>query len=256
MDSEPQQPPRRYRFIDHLLEAVRFLTIIPVPGVPATGGQALAGAVPFFPLVGLLLGGLLALVGVAAGWLWNDSVRAVAIVIGWGALTAALHLDGLSDTFDGVLSWRPRERKLEIMRDSRIGVMGALALAAVLASKLVFLATAKAWAPMLLVAPALGRWAMCYALCRYPSARADGLGATVQAHSQATALRSATVLATAVALAVAGPRGIIALAIVWLTTRLIARWWVHDLGGLTGDTYGALCELGEVVTLAVLAARV
>jgi cobalamin synthase len=89
----------------------------------------------------------------------------------WGIVTAGLHLDGLSDTFDGVMSWRPRERKLEIMRDSRIGVMGALAL-------------------------------------------------------------------------------------VWLAARWLARWWTRDLGGLTGDTYGALCEIGEVVALAALTARV
>jgi adenosylcobinamide-GDP ribazoletransferase len=162
----------------------------------------------------------------------------------------------LSDTFDGVMSWRPRERKLEIMRDSRMGVMGALALLAILALKTALLSAAGTWTTALLVAPALGRWAMCFGLCRYPSARADGLGAMVQAQSESSTLRGATLIAAVAALVIAGPRGLLALALVWLVSRALARWWVRDLGGLTGDTYGALCEIGEVVALAALTARV
>jgi adenosylcobinamide-GDP ribazoletransferase len=255
MDTPPQPQPQRSNLLADLVEAIRFLTIIPIPGTPTNASSSLAKAITFFPLVGLLLGVLLALVGLATGWFWGNSVRAVAIVVAGGALTAGLHLDGLADTFDGVMSWRPRERKLEIMRDSRIGVMGALALIAVFGLKVALLSTARAWVPALLLAPTLGRWAMSYALCRYPAARADGLGAAAQMHSGPAALRNATLIALAAALLIAGLRGVIACALVWLVTRTLARWWTRDLGGLTGDTYGALCEIGEVVVLAALTAR-
>ena len=255
MDTESQPQRNRSSLLNQLIAAIRFLSIIPMPGASSASSRTLAEAIPVFPVVGALIGALLVLVGLAAGWLWNDSVRAVAVVLAWGMLTAGLHLDGLSDTFDGVMSWRPREQKLEIMHDSRIGVMGALALAAILGLKMVLLASAGAGLSTLIVAPALGRWAMCYGLCRCPSARADGLGAAVQAQSTPAAMRGATIIAAVMALAIAGLRGAVALALVWLAARALAQWWVRDLGGLTGDTYGALCEITEVVALAALTAR-
>jgi adenosylcobinamide-GDP ribazoletransferase len=241
-----------------LLGAMSFLTIIPLPAAWATNDTPLIKSLRLFPLVGLMIGALLALMGTVADWLWGGSVRAMAIVVAWGVITAGLHLDGLSDTFDGVMSWRPRERKLEIMRDSRIGVMGALALAAILGLKVALLVAAGTWMPALLLAPALGRWAICYALCGYPSARADGLGAMVQTQTQTHPgiMRDSTIIAIGLTLLVAGPRGVLALALVWLAARWLARWWTRDLGGLTGDTYGALCEIGEAVALAALTARV
>ena len=108
-------------------EALRFLTIIPLPGMPPMAEQSIARAIPLFPLAGTVIGALLVGLGLACGVLWYAWVRAVVIVVGWGIVTAGLHLDGLSDTFDAVMSWRTRERKLEIMKDSRIGAMGALA---------------------------------------------------------------------------------------------------------------------------------
>jgi adenosylcobinamide-GDP ribazoletransferase len=239
-----------------LVGALRFLTTIPLPAAWATNNPPLSKSLRFFPLIGLVIGVLLVFVGTLAGWFWGESVRAAAAIVAWGIVTGGLHLDGLSDTFDGVMSWRPRERKLEIMRDSRIGVMGALALAAILGLKAALLVSATAWLPALLLAPVFGRWAICYGVCSYPSARPDGLGAAVQAHAKPGILHKTTIAAVVVVLLVAGPHGIVAFALVWLTTRWLARWWTRDLGGLTGDTYGALCEIAEVVALAALTATV
>jgi adenosylcobinamide-GDP ribazoletransferase len=237
-------------------EALRFLTILPVPGLPPMSETNIARAIPFFPAAGAIIGALLAGLGLAAGALWGAAVRAVLLVVAWGVITAGLHLDGLSDTFDAVMSWRSPERKLEIMQDSRIGAMGALALIAVLAIKVAWLhATGDNWPRAIWLAPVLGRWADIYGIFWFPPARAGGLGRSFQSQVRPADFAIATATTLALALALAGLRGLAAAALVWGVTHWLARWWTRDLGGLTGDTYGALCEIGEVVALAVMSAK-
>ncbi|MBW7460890.1 adenosylcobinamide-GDP ribazoletransferase, partial [Paenibacillus sepulcri] len=107
--------------------AFQFMTRIPVPvEIPFTPA-VLARSTVYYPLVGLVIGGITA----AAGWLLTLAVpalpAAVLILLIWTALSGALHLDGLMDSADGVLSHRPRERMLDIMKDSRVGAMGVMA---------------------------------------------------------------------------------------------------------------------------------
>jgi adenosylcobinamide-GDP ribazoletransferase len=188
-----------------------------------------------------------------AGWLWGDLVRAVLLVVVWGCITGGLHLDGLSDTFDAVMSWRAPERKLEIMKDSRVGAMGVLALAAVLLLKIAWLhAAGEGWWLALLLAPVWGRWADMYSLFWFPAARAGGLGRTYHAQVQRHHFAVSTLVVLLLSALIGQWHGLLAGALVWAGTHLLARWWTRDLGGLTGDTYGALCEIGEVVALAAL----
>lgn len=214
-------------------------------------------ALPWFPAVGLLLGALLLPVAWLAGQFWGAFVVAALLVVSWAVLTGGLHLDGLSDTFDGVMSWRPRARKLEIMKDSRIGAMGALALVAVLLLKFALLSElGPAWWQALLLAPLLGRWADLFSIAWFPPAAESGLG-----HAFHTQLRRqdyvlATALTTAVTMLIGGLAGLVAMLLVTSVAYLLARWWTNELGGLTGDTYGALCEITEVVALATLVAAV
>lgn len=239
-----------------LFEAIRFLTIIPIPWLPAMDERSIPRSIPWFPIVGLLIGGVLLPIGWLAGWLWGDLVRAVLLVVAWAVLTGGLHLDGLSDTFDAVWSWRPRERKLEIMRDSRIGAMGALALIAVLLLKVAWLhAAGEQWWQAVLLAPLWGRWADSYGIHWFPPAREGGLGRTFQDEVQPRQFYLTTAATLLLAGLIGGLVGLLAGLAVWLATWLLARWWTRDLGGLTGDTYGALCEIGEAVVLAVVAAR-
>lgn len=257
MDSSGQpSAPNRWGPLQPVGEALRFLTVLPVPGLPPMTAAAVPRAIPAFPLVGAVIGALLVAVGLLAGALWDDWVRAVAIVVAWGVITGGLHLDGLSDTFDAVMSWRPRERKLEIMKDSRIGAMGALALIALLALKVAWLHSLGAsWLPAVALAPVLGRWADTYGIFWHPAAREGGLGRDFQAQVRQRDFWLASASTLALALALGGVRGLLAFALVALASHLLARWWVHVLGGLTGDTYGALCEIAEVVALAALAAH-
>ncbi|HMQ30885.1 MAG TPA: adenosylcobinamide-GDP ribazoletransferase [Chloroflexaceae bacterium] len=236
-------------------EAVRFLTIIPTPGLPPMSERGMVAAIPWFPAAGLLIGAALLPVGWLAGLVWGDLARAALVVVAWGVLTGGLHLDGLSDTFDAVMSWRPRERKLEIMKDSRIGAMGALALAAVLLLKVALLTEAgAAWWQAALLAPALGRWADIYGIYWFPAAAEGGLGRAFHEQVRRPDFAVATLGAALIAALVAGPAGLAAMLLVWACAHLLARWWTRDLGGLTGDTYGAMCEIAEVVAIATIAA--
>jgi adenosylcobinamide-GDP ribazoletransferase len=251
--NKPESPRNWWGPLWPLGEALRFLTIIPIPGMPPMAEQSIARAIPLFPLAGAVIGALLVGLGLACGVLWDAWVRSVLIVVGWGIVTSGLHLDGLSDTFDAVISWRTRERKLEIMKDSRIGAMGALALIAVLMLKVAWLhAAGDGWLRAVWLAPALGRWADIYGIFRFPPARAGGLGREFQSQARRGDFAIATATAVALAIILAGLSGLLALALVWGSSNLLARWWTRDLGGLTGDTYGALCEIAEVVTLAAL----
>jgi len=244
-----------WRALAGIGEAMRFLTVIPQPWLPPMSEASAVLAIPWFPTAGLLIGALLLPVGWLAGLAWGELAAAALVVVAWGVITGGLHLDGLSDTFDAVMSWRPRERKLEIMKDSRIGAMGALALVAVLLLKIVFLAAAgDGWWRALLVAPVLGRWADCYGIFWFPAAREGGLGRSFNAQVRRADFWIASTVAAGAALLACGLAGLVAALLVWGVAHLLARWWTRDLGGLTGDTYGALCEIGEVVALAALAA--
>jgi adenosylcobinamide-GDP ribazoletransferase len=234
-------------------EALRFLTLLPLPGLPASSERGIARAIGWFPLAGGVIGVLLLPVGWLTGMLWGADVRAAALVVVWAIITAGLHLDGLADTFDGVMSWRSREQKLQIMKDSSTGAMGTLALAAVLLLKFAWLqAAGDNWWAAIMLAVAWGRWAQVYGLAWFPAARPDGLGHTFRASTRSQGFWFATVTAATLALLFGQGQGLLAGVLVWGLTYLLARWWVRLLGGLTGDTYGALCEIGEVAALAVL----
>jgi adenosylcobinamide-GDP ribazoletransferase len=251
-NSHPWSP---WQLIWRLGEALRFLTIIPQPWLPPMNERSMVAAIPLFPAAGLLIGALLLPVGWLGELFWGELVRAALIVVAWGVVTGGLHLDGLSDTFDAVMSWRPRERKLEIMKDSRIGAMGALALVAVLLLKVAFIASAGAdWWQAVLIAPVLGRWADCYGIYFFPAAREGGLGRDFNSQVQRRDFLFATIFTSLVCAGVAGWMGLLAGVLVLGASYLLAHWWTRDLGGLTGDTYGALNEIGEVVALATLAA--
>jgi adenosylcobinamide-GDP ribazoletransferase len=237
-----------------LLEALRFLTVLPIPGTSAMTERDVAASIPWFPVAGLLIGLLLLPMGWLAGAGWGPEVRAACLVVAWGVITAGLHLDGLSDTFDAVASWRSRERKLEIMKDSHVGAMGVLAIAAVLLLKFVWLlAAGDDWWSAVLLAAVWGRWADIYGIFWFPAAREGGLGRAFREYGRRRDFFIVTATAILLSLLLSQWQGLVAGLLVWACAHLLARWWTRDLGGLTGDTYGALCELCEVVALAVLA---
>jgi adenosylcobinamide-GDP ribazoletransferase len=236
------------------LLALQFLTCLPVslkaaPGPADWGRSALA-----YPLVGLLIGLLLAglqhLVGHA-----DPLLLAALLTVTWALITGGLHLDGLADSADAWVGGHgDRERTLAIMKDPRSGPAAVSTLALVLLLKFVALAAlvkAGAWLALLL-APVLGRSALVALLLSTPYVRPGGMGSAMSAHLPRAAAVLALLLAAVGAL-VAGKIGALALAVAavaWLGLRWMM---VRRLGGMTGDTLGAAVELTEVAVLVALA---
>lgn len=225
------------------LAAVQFLTRVPVPN----GAHSLGSAVVWLPLVGALLGGVLALVDGLLDWLGAPSLLTAALlVVVLLGLTGALHADGLMDTCDAVFGHASAERRLEIMRDPRAGAFGVVGLVCVILLKVASLdALQPSVRPgLLLLAPTMGRWAIVLLATVFPYGRPSGLGAPLKAAATPITLALASVLPLVGCLLI-GPVGIVAGLIAAAVAYGLGRWLVSLLPGLTGDCYGAACELVE-----------
>ncbi|WP_448100043.1 adenosylcobinamide-GDP ribazoletransferase [Luteibacter jiangsuensis] len=235
-----------------LVVAFGFLTRLPVPRIEFLPGTQ-AGSLKWYPLVGVVLGGLLA--GAAAlSWTVLRPIPAAAVLlVVWVALTGALHLDGLADSADAWIGGMgDRARTLSIMKDPRSGPAGVVALVLVLLLKFSALATlADPW--LLVLPPLLGRAAIVAWFLTTPYVRVGGLGDPLRG-APATGCRVALVLAALSSLFF-GKLGLLtflaALATGWLWRRAV----LSRLGGFTGDTAGALVEMVEAATLIVLVSR-
>lgn len=246
------------RTIYSFFTALAFLTRLRLP-VPE---MDLGRAYGFFPLVGGLIGGMGGVVLLGAGMIGLPPL--VAVLLGLGAmvlLTGALHEDGLADTADGLGAGADRQRALEIMKDSRIGSFGVLALMLTLglkAAALLALAPVQG-AVALIMAGALSRAVPPFLAALLPAARPGGLG-----HGAGTPRRGAllvvigSVLAILAGIAWAGgvayPTVAVLVAGVMVTGYGLGRLFLARLGGFTGDTLGAAQQVTELVVLLVLVA--
>jgi adenosylcobinamide-GDP ribazoletransferase len=238
-----------------LLAAVRFLTIVPIPGTCGAEDTDLARSPPFFPVVGLLLGALAALLAWAASLVAPPMVVSAAVVVLLLSFSGCLHLDGLCDTADGLLSARPRDRALEIMKDSHVGTMGVMAAVCVLLMKFASLASLRAdclW-PAVLLMPLAGRCAMVVHMALLPYVRSGGLGSAFYTNRRYVAAIEAVVVLVAVCWLVFGPSGCIVAAVWTAAVLALAVYLRCKIGGATGDTFGATCEMIEVLPPLTLA---
>jgi adenosylcobinamide-GDP ribazoletransferase len=233
-----------------MLTAFTFLTRLPVRfDTPAE--QDVGRSLAFFPFVGLTLGVLLAVAASLAATL-PPSVTAVGLVALLAAMTGGLHLDGLADVFDGLGgSHGDRGRMLAIMRDSRIGAHGALALLLVVLAKVfaasVIIQRDALWAVVLF--PAVARCSVVPLIVCFPYVRDEGLGRSFRDGGSATELVWATIFTLAL-LVCAGARSLTPTAVALAAAFGFGVWMRRRLGGLTGDVYGAAIELAEVAFLA------
>jgi adenosylcobinamide-GDP ribazoletransferase len=237
-----------------LLVALGFLTRLPVPMGAFDDARAKAASLVWYPLVGLLIGLLLG----ALAWLLRDTpslLTAGLVVLAWVVLTGALHLDGLADSADAwVGGLGDREKTLSIMKDPRCGPAGVIAL--VLAVLLKFVAIASLhpapWSELIL-APLLGRASLTALFLTTPYVRGGGLGMSL---SSAPRNASAVAIAMSAGFCLLGRwHGVLALAVAAAVFGLWRGACMRRLGGITGDTAGALAEMVEVAVLVALVVR-
>jgi adenosylcobinamide-GDP ribazoletransferase len=231
-----------------------FLTVLPFPSGPYDR-RALAAGIALFPVMGIALGAALGALGLALDLALPPSVTAVLVLAAGVLATGGLHLDGLMDTADGVFGGETPKRRLEIMRDSRVGSYAVLAGGLALLGEYACLSQLAGVGRFaaLVVALGLSRWALALALGAFPSARATGLGATFHGDAGRHPLAVATVFAVGLAAAF-GVFGLAGLVVTAATVVAGGRFLAGRLGGLTGDTYGALAVLSETLVLLVAVA--
>lgn len=231
------------------LAALQFMTVMPAVIKRPFTDQELGQAVGFYPLVGLLIGGVLAAINFLSGFIFPTAVGMALLLTVWILLIGVLHLDGFLDACDGLFGgWNP-EKRLEIMRDHRIGAFALAGGVLLLLVKYTALTAITNVTPALILAPVLGRWAISLALIRYPYARETGLGRAMKDNAGHRELMVATVTAVLITLLIGRLVGLIILLVVFFVVLGIVRFVMSRIPGLTGDIYGALCELTEVVVL-------
>ncbi len=247
-----------------LWAALTFYTALPLGRV---GRLQFEGIAAWLPAVGLLLGGILTLAALLLQ-IFPPSVRAALLVALWVVLTGGLHLDGVADTADGLAvniaksfadAERPAgdglSRRLQVMSDSHTGAYGVLALVLVLLLKFAALSSLQVW-PLLLLVPAWGRWGQLLAIALYPYLRDQGSARFLKDSTSLPGSLWPGTLLLLVATAALGGSGILPWRplLLWtLGTALgalaVGYWLYRQLGGHTGDTYGATVEWSEAIAL-------
>jgi adenosylcobinamide-GDP ribazoletransferase len=239
--------------MNSFLAALQFLTVFPIPARLATklnGLGILENSSRWFPAVGLILGCLCAAVDWALLHIFPQPVTSVVVVIALSYASGGLHMDGLADTADGFMSARPKERILEIMRDSRSGPMGVLALISVFSIKLMALSSLQGEVRMaaLILAPALGRLSALYLLSRLQYARKEGGLATVfLGKNLGYAVAVNGIALSLIAAGLMGVPGLMWVLSALVGTEIFARMCQRKIQGFTGDTLGASCESIEAL---------
>jgi adenosylcobinamide-GDP ribazoletransferase len=233
--------------------ALTFLSIIPWPRLPLAGAQDLARSMFWFPWVGLILGLGYFGIWLGLGWLFPAPAAAGLFLACTVLATRGLHLDGLADTVDGLGGGQTPEARLCIMKDSRLGAFGGVALIVVLLAKFAFLLSLaysrSGWG--VLVFPILSRWGMVLLAYASPYARPEGgLGEAMTTGVSGKTLVGATLSAGGLTVAAAGPRGLLLLAGAAMVVFALRRLFRKKLGGITGDTLGACNEILEALLLA------
>jgi adenosylcobinamide-GDP ribazoletransferase len=235
--------------------AFGFLTRLPVGRLDRADAADLPRAAPWFPVVGLAVGGICAGLRVGAGAVLPAAPSTVIALAGVVLVTGGLHEDGLADTADAVGAHVDRPRRLEILRDPRIGTFGALALGlALLFSYAALVPLSEAhFARAVVVAHVLARCSTLLQARLAPPARPDGSGALLRASILALVVVSMIGVAVALGIGLPAP-GAVALGAALVTTAAVSLVARRAIGGTTGDTFGAGAKLVEIVSYGVFAA--
>jgi adenosylcobinamide-GDP ribazoletransferase len=234
--------------IRRLLIAVQFLTRLPVSPSLHSSESDIGKAAAFFPLVGIIVGGGAALVFAGLQKILPPPASVLCAVMFATFLTNAFHEDGLADSFDGFGGGWTKDRVLEIMRDSRIGTYGTVALIFLVFGKVMFLSALPAgqiWR-WFIVGHVAARWTVLPLCVWLPYARAEGQGKLVAKQVGVVEVIIGTITLLLILILLPWPAALAALLVTTLTTLLSGLYYRARLQGITGDCLGATNQLAEI----------
>lgn len=233
------------------LSALQFLTIIPIR-IKSISEKNLAASLIYFPVVGFLISLALFIVLklfsiLGFGYITQSAVVVVALII----ITGGLHLDGLADTFDAMLSRKNKDQMLNIMRDSHIGAMGVLGLISMILLKinLLFSINFSLMLISLILMCVLSRYGMVLSIFLFPYARTDGKAKVYIDGITGKIILITTIVTLFIVFLFWQFKGLLIMAIVSVFSYIFSNAMTNKIGGITGDTLGALCEINELVVL-------
>lgn len=233
------------------LLGLQFLSIIQFKNDKEIDLEKLGKSTAYFPLIGLLLG----LILIAANFIYTkflpQTVANILLLITLIAVRGGFHLDGFADTIDGFFSGRDKEKILEIMKDSRIGSHGVVGLVCLILFKFTLLNSISElykW-KALLIMPVFGQLTMVFPISLYPYARKEGLGKIFAEHSGVLQLTIASITALIIMIFLFKAGGLILIIGFLISVFILTRFSLKKINGFTGDVYGAIEELMEVIML-------
>ncbi len=232
------------------LIALQFLTVLPIKIKSEIAKEDFGRSLLYFPVVGMLIG--LVLSGTALlSCFWPISVVGMLILIISIVITGGIHLDGFADTCDGFYCPRPKEKILEIMRDSRVGTMGVVGVVCLLLLKFTLIVSIPQnvlW-KLLIMMTVFARWSQILACCTSDYAREGGKAKFFVEYAGKTELLVGSIFTMILFLLLMKLEGVILLVLSFLSILLFINYVKKKLGGMTGDTIGAISEIAEVAVL-------
>ena len=231
------------------LAALRFLTLLPVKWNADQDADYFRQSLVFFPVIGLLIGSIGYLVTLFSLWLFPQPVVAGIALCYLAFISGCLHLDGLSDSGDGLFSARPKERAMEIMKDSRVGAMGVIVTVLVFLLKFAALISIAEdhLAITVFFMPLAGRVAILCTMGALPYARTEGgLGGLFYSRSVKRIAILSVVILTTFLFFLIPEKLFVSLFLLLVVFYVFNSWCKSKIDGATGDTLGANCELAEM----------
>ncbi|MGL5949871.1 MAG: adenosylcobinamide-GDP ribazoletransferase [Cetobacterium sp.] len=242
----------------------KFMTRLPFPGGNKFDSKALGSGMKWFPIVGLVIGAInFVVAGLLETIIPSPILMGIILVTLDVIITGGLHLDGLADTFDGIFSYRSKQKMLEIMKDSRVGTNGVLVLVLYFIFKIAFLVETSELFGMsqgviMLIVPVLARINGVINCAFEPYARPTGMGKTFVENTDSLGVAIAYGTVTAILYAVSQYFGLpflnlfLILNILGVNGFFFGKLMTRKIGGITGDTLGALLELSSVLSLVLM----
>lgn len=238
-------------FLNDLKVSLQFLTILP-SGKKEIRKEELERSIPYFPLAGLILGLLSYIVYMILSLLLPRDLCDILVLLFLVLLTGGLHMDGLSDTLDGMGFGKDRESSLKIMRDSRIGTFGAIGLVFAILIKYLALNNIQSFYVdnILLLMPLYGRWSVLVLGYQSQYAReGDGIGRVFVEKIKKEVYLKGILTAFIASLIIFQLRGLFIFTVLFFTVSFLKRYFEKRMGGITGDIFGAVIEFSEIAAL-------